>query len=124
MANTPIPHEYDGALDVLPISELANLDISKLRVFSVNVETREIELSTVKQVFSHEFKGEWVENHQDDDTLVTTPNHSVYNHDYETFYPGEDTDSEILTIEIPERLTCNKPQTERWVNFFRVSVCI
>jgi hypothetical protein len=59
------------------------LNIKKLRVFSVNIQTHEVELSEVKQVFHHEFKGDWVENHQDNDILVTTPNHSVYNKNYE-----------------------------------------
>jgi hypothetical protein len=116
--DTPIPHEYDGVLDVLPISQMASLDHTKLRVFSVNVETREIELCGVKKVFSHNFNGEWVENHQDGDVLITTPNHSVYNKDYETFYPGEDTETEILTLEIPDYLVNDKPKTQRWENYF------
>lgn len=116
--DTPIPHEYDGVLDVLTISELSKLDVTKLRVFSVNIETHEVELSEVRSVFSHEFKGEWVENHQNGDILTTTPNHSVYNKNYETFYPGEDTTSEILTIEIPDYLIYNIPKTKQWTEFF------
>ena len=116
--DTPIPHEYDGVLDVLPISELSKLDVSKLRVFSVNVETHEVELSEVKKVFSHKFDGEWIENHQDGDTITTTPNHSVYDKNYQTFYPGEDTTSEIATVELPASIVLNYPKTERWVKFF------
>lgn len=119
--DTPIPHEYDGVLDVLPISELSKLDVSKLRVFSVNVETHEVELSEVKKVFSHKFEGEWIENHQDGDTITTTPNHSVYDKNYQTFYPGEDTTSEILTIEIPDYLVQNMQKTSRWTNFFEMA---
>lgn len=121
--STLIPHVYDGVLDVLPIEELAALDVKKLRVFSFNIETKQVELSEVKKVFSHEFKGEWVENHQDGDVLVTTPNHSVYNKDYETFYPGEDTTSDILTLDIPDYLL-NYPQTERFIHYLAQEVMV
>ena len=116
--DTPIPHEYNGVLDVLPISKMSNLDVSKLRVFSVNMEMRQVELTEVKSVFSHDFNGEWIRNEQDDDQLTTTPNHSVYNKNYETFYPGEDETSEILTVEIPNYLVVGKQLSDRWIAFF------
>lgn len=118
--DTPIPHEYNGVLDVLSIKDMANLDVSKLRVFSVNMETRNVELTEVKSVFSHDFEGDWVINKQDDDQVTTTPKHSVYNENYETFLPGVDETSNILRVEIPENLTFNKPTTERWDMFFQV----
>lgn len=116
--DTPIPHEYNGILDVLPIEEMNDLDVSKLKVFSVNLETREVELTSVKSVFSHEFNGEWVESHQDGDVITTTSNHSVYNKDYETFYPIDEPNTEILTLEIPDWLIEGKECTERWAKFF------
>ena len=116
--STPVPHEYDGVLDVLPIEEMSDLDVSKLKVFSVNVETRQVELSPVKSVFSHQFGGDWVVNKQNDDELTTTPNHSVYNTNLEKFYPGEDTNSEIVCFQIPPELIADKPQTVRWLDFF------
>lgn len=116
--DTPIPHLYNEVLDVLPISELVNLEVSKLKVFSVNEETHEIELTEIKSVFSHDFEGDWIQNEQDDEVVTTTPNHSVYNENYETFYPGEDETSNILRLIIPENLTSNYLKTERWVRFF------
>lgn len=120
--DTPIPHLYDGVLDVLPISELSNLEVGKLQVFSVNEDTKEVELTPVKNVFSHDFEGDWVENHQDDDVLVTTPNHSVYKEtedgSLQTFYPGDDVESEIYRVELPLDIILNYPKTERWENFF------
>lgn len=116
--DTPIPHEYNGVLDVLPISKLNNLNTSKLRVFSVNMDTKEVELTEVKSVFNHNFEGDWVENYQEDDCLVTTPNHSVYNTQYETFYPGDDEESQMLRADIPAKLISKKQKTDRWVNFF------
>ena len=116
--DTPIPHEYNGVLDVLAIQDLARLEVSKLRVFSVNEETHKVELTEVKSVFSHDFEGEWIKNNQDGDVLTTTPNHSVYDKNYKTFYPGEDENSEILTVEIPFDLIKDKPKTERWMKFF------
>lgn len=116
--DTPIPHEYNGVLDVLAISKMVNLDVSKLRVFSVNEETRKVELTEVKSVFNHDFEGEWVNNIQDGFSVETTPNHSVYNENYETFYPGEDESTPILRVEIPANLLEGKQTTERWDKFF------
>jgi len=119
--DTPIPHFYDGVLDVASISELAEKEVGKLKVFSVNMDTNEVELTPVKNVFSHDFEGEWVNNKQDGDNLVTTPNHSVYKKTdigYETFYPCEDTTSEIATVELPASIVLNYPKTERWIKFF------
>ena len=119
--DTPVPHLYDGVLDVLPIKELVNLDRSKLRVFSVNEETGEVQLSLVNNVFSHTFEGEWIENEQDGDVVTTTPNHSLYTRnegELETFYPGEDDESEVATFELPLDLVLNYPKTERWEVFY------
>lgn len=116
--DTPIPHEYNGVLDVLPISKMASLDTSKLRVFSVNEETRVVELTEVKSVFNHDFEGEWIENRQNGESITTTPNHSVYNENYETFYPGEDESTSILQVKIPSFLVEGKQKTERWNRFF------
>jgi serine protein kinase len=116
--STPIPHEYKGVLDVLPINAMANLDVSKLRVFSVNEETKEVELTEVNSVFSHDFKGEWIVNEQNDEMVTTTPNHSVYNEQYETFYPGDDDTTNILQVEIPQALVEGKKVTKRWEKFF------
>lgn len=116
--DTPIPHEYNGVLDVLPIQDMNDLNPSKLKAFSVNLWTRQVELTEVKSVFSHDFSGEWIKNIQDEDVLTTTPNHSVYGNDYETFYPGEDETSEMLSREIPQHLIEGKPKTERWIKFF------
>ena len=119
--DTPIPFLYDGILDVLPISEMQNLDFSKLKVFSVNEKTNEVELASVYNVFSHDFEGEWIENHQDNDVLITTPNHSVYkNHDgkLEQFYPGEDETSEIAKFKLPDDLL-GYEKTKRWNEFFK-----
>ena len=119
--DTPVPHLYDGVLDVLPISKLAELERDKLMVFSVNVETNDVELTHVKNVFSHEFGGEWVENKQNGDCLTTTPNHSVYKKEdeaYQTFYPGEDEVSEIATVKLPANVVLNYPKTDRWVELF------
>ncbi len=116
--STPIPHEYKGVLDVLSIEEMNGLDVDHLRVFSHNDQTLEVQLTEVASVFSHDFEGEWVKNYQDGDCLVTTPNHSVYNKDNVKFYPGDDTTSEIMTLEIPEHLTKGKPCTQRWLDFF------
>jgi hypothetical protein len=105
---------------VLPIEEMAALDYTKLKVFSVNLDTQEVELTeVVEPVFSHDFEGEWVVNEQNGSTVTTTPNHSVYNEDYETFYPGEDSTSNILQKSIPYYLIDGKPQTIRWTKFFR-----
>ena len=117
--DTPIPHEYNGVLDVLPISALKNLSTSKLKVFSMNMDSHQVELTDVSSVFSHDFKGEWVKNIQDGDSLTTTPNHSVYNTDYNTFYPGEDTTSDMLRAEIPVNLVDGKDTTSRWDEFFQ-----
>lgn len=116
--DTPIPHEYNGVLDVLAISKMVNLDVSKLKVFSVNEETHKVELTEVKSVFNHDFEGEWVNNVQDGFSVETTPNHSVYNENYETFYPGEDETTPILRVEIPIDLLKGKSTTERWDKFF------
>jgi serine protein kinase len=119
--NTQIPYLYRGILDVAPISELVNCEIGDLYVFSVNMETNDVELTPVKNVFSHDFGGEWVCNHQDGDELITTPNHSVYKSTdggYEKFYPGEDTTSEIATVKLPVNVVLNYPKTERWEKFF------
>lgn len=120
-ADTPIPHLYDGVLNVLPISKLENLDIGKLQVFSVNMETGEVELTRVKNIFSHEFQGEWIENKQDGDVVTTTPNHSIYKHGesgYEKFYPGEDFTSDIATVKLPANIVLNYPKTKSWEKFF------
>jgi serine protein kinase len=116
--DTPIPHEYNGVLDVLPIEKMADLNISKLKVFSVNLETKEVELTEIKSVFSHEFKGTWVANEQDGEIVTTTPKHSVYNEDYKTFFPAVDETSNILRVKIPNELIDGKMTTERWNNFF------
>jgi serine protein kinase len=119
--STPIPFLYEGVLDVLPISEMQNLDFSKLKVFSVNEETNQVELTAVSNVFSHDFEGEWVENHQNNDVLITTPNHSVYrdnNGKLEQFYPGDDEISEIATFNLPDNLLCYE-KTDRWHEFFK-----
>jgi serine protein kinase len=120
--DTPIPHLYDGILDVLPIQDLVNLEVGKLQVFSVNLETNEVELTPVKNVFSHDYEGEWVKNNQDGDSLTTTPNHSVYKNTeagYETFYPGEDENTEIARIKLPVNVVVNYPKTDRWNEFFK-----
>lgn len=120
--DTPVPHEYNGTLDVLPISELANLEVGKLRVFSVNEETGDVELVPVKNVFSHDFEGDWVVNEQETDSIVTTENHSLYRRNddkLETFYPSEDTTSEIATFKLPLNLILNYNQSERWLEFFK-----
>lgn len=117
--DTPIPHEYNGVLDVLPISKLQNLETSKLRVFSLNEETRMVELTEVKAVFNHDFEGDWINNIQDGFSVETTPNHSVYNENYETFYPGDDSTTPILRLEIPSNLIEGKIKTERWNEFFK-----
>lgn len=118
VGSTPIPHEYNGVLDVLPIEDMSALDVSKLRVFSVNEETHEVELTGVHSVVDHEFGGEWVVNEQDGEEVTTTPNHSVYNEQYETFYPGEDDTTNILQVEIPQHLVEDKRTTARWTKFF------
>lgn len=115
---TPVPHEYDGVLDVLPIEDMADLDVTKLRVFSVNEKTREVELTEVHNVFSHKFEGDWMHNKQDGDVLTTTPAHSIYNNDYQTFRPEDDETSEILRVNIPAHLVDGKPTTKRWDEFF------
>jgi serine protein kinase len=115
---TPIPFEYDGVLDVLAIEDMESLDPAKIRVFSVNPDTREMELSTVKSVFSHAFEGEWVNNHQDGDTVTTTPNHGLYNEDYEPFYPIENQTCSILRLTIPDHLIAGKPATKRWTKWY------
>ncbi len=122
--DTPVPHEYNGILDVLPISELVNLEVGKLRVFSVNLETGNVELTPVKNVFSHDFEGDWVVNEQEGDSIVTTENHSLYkrnNDKLETFYPSEDQTSEIATFKLPVDLVLNFHHSERWIEFFKNS---
>lgn len=116
--DTPIPHEYNGVLDVLPISALKSLPVSKVKVFSVNEKTKKVELTEIKSVFSHDFAGDWIVNEQAGKEITTTPNHSVYNENYETFYPGEDDTTNILQVHIPEELIKNKETTERWFYFF------
>lgn len=119
--DTPIPHVYDGVLDVASISELAEKEVGKLKVFSVNMETNQVELTPVKNVFSHDFEGEWVVNKQDGDSLTTTPNHSVYNKTdtgFSKFYPSEDATSDIATVKLPLDYVLNYPKTERWNKFF------
>lgn len=117
--STPIPHLYRGVLDVLPISELANLDIGHLQVFSVNEETHQVELTPVKNVFSHQFAGEWVHNQQDGEELITTPNHSVYDENLNLFQPGEDQQSRIYRVELPLEIILNYPKTDRWNDFYK-----
>lgn len=119
--DTPIPHLYDGVLDVSPISELVEKDCGKLKVFSINNDTNQVELTSVNNVFSHDFEGEWIVNKQDGENLITTPNHSVYkqtDNGYEVFYPGEDTTSEIARVKLPADIVINYPKTERWNSFF------
>ena len=116
--DTPIPHEYNGVLDVLCISKMKELPVSKVKVFSVNEDTKKVELTEIKSVFSHNFEGDWIINEQSGEQVTTTPNHSVYNEKYETFYPGEDDSTNILQVDIPETLIENKKTTERWNNFF------
>jgi serine protein kinase len=121
--DTPIPHVYDGILDVAPIAELADREVGKLQVFSVDMSTGAVELTHVKNVFSHPFEGDWVVNEQNGEKITTTPNHSVYkkleNGALETFYPGEDATSEIATVKLPLDVVLNYPQTERWKKFFQ-----
>jgi serine protein kinase len=120
--DTPIPHLYDGVLDVAPIAELADKQIGKLQVFSVNMDTEVVELTPVKNVFSHNFEGEWVVNKQNGDKITTTPNHSVYKKTekgFETFYPGDDAETEIATVRLPLDVILNYPKTERWDKFFQ-----
>jgi serine protein kinase len=117
-SETPIPHLYDGKLDVLPISALAELEVGRLQVFSVNEETGEVELTPVRNVFSHPYEGDWIVNRQDGEELVTTPNHSVYNNNLELFMPGNDQESEIYRIEFPLDIILNYPKTERWNSFY------
>ncbi len=119
--DTPVPHEYNGVLDVLPISELANLEVGKLRVFSVNQDTGNVELTPVKNVFSHDFEGDWIDNQQDGESVLTTENHSLYKwngDNLETFYPSEDEFSDIATFKIPLDLVLNFSKTDRWNLFF------
>ena len=120
--DTPIPHLYDGVLDVAPIAELADKEVGKLMVFSEDLETGMVELTPVKNVFRHKFEGEWVVNEQNNDKITTTPSHSVFkdmNGKHETFLPGEDTDSEIATVKLPLNAILNYPKTERWEKFFQ-----
>ena len=119
--DTLIPHLYNGILDVASISELGNYEVGKLQVFSVNMDGGGVELTHVKNVFSHDFEGDWVVNNQDNDSLTTTPNHSVYKETdagYEQFYPGEDTTSSIATVKLPLDIVLNYPKTDRWNKFF------
>ena len=116
--DTPIPHLYEGKLDVLPISKLVDLDIHKLFVFSVNEENGNVELTPVKNVFSHAYEGDWIVNKQDEDELITTPNHSVYDKNLNLFEPGIDTTSEIYRIEFPLQIILNYPKTDRWNDFY------
>lgn len=116
--DTPIPHLYKGYLDVLPISKLVELDVHKLFVFSVNEETKDVELTPVKNVFSHDYEGDWIVNKQGEDELVTTPNHSVYDEKLNLFEPGKDLTSDIYRIEFPLNIVLNYPKTERWLDFY------
>lgn len=116
--DTPIPHLYEGVLDVLPISELVNLELGKLRVFSVNEDNGKVELTLVKNVFSHEYEGDWIVNKQDGEELITTPNHSVYNENLELFEPGNDRESSIYRIEFPLDIILNYPKSKRWQDFY------
>jgi hypothetical protein len=122
--DTPVPHLYDGVLDVLPIKDLVHLEYGKLKVFSLNETTGDVGLTAVRNVFSHDFEGDWVVNKQNNDELITTPNHSVYKKTesgYETFYPGDDETSEIATLQLPDVVSnaiSSFPKTERWNSFF------
>jgi hypothetical protein len=116
--DTPIPHEYNEELDVLPIYELKDLDYSKLKVFSLNMKTKKIELTSVKSILKHEFNGQWIQNLQGNGMVITTPNHSVYNENYETFYPYENETLRILTVNIPNKLIENKKKSYNWDIYF------
>jgi hypothetical protein len=118
MASTSSTPSYSKGMGVLAIEDMESLDPAKIRVFSVNPDTREMELSTVKSVFSHAFEGEWVNNHQDGDTVTTTPNHGLYNEDYEPFYPIENQTCSILRLTIPDHLIAGKPATKRWTKWY------
>ena len=121
--DTPIPHLYDGVLDVATIAELAEKEVGKLKVFSVDMSTGAVELTSVKNVFSHAFEGDWVVNHQDGDKITTTPNHSVFkrteNGALEKFYPSEDEKTDIATVRLPIDVILGYKKTDRWNKFFK-----
>ena len=114
--NTLIPYLEKGQFHYEPIRNLVDKNPADLRVLAMDLATRKPCWTAVKSVFRHKFSGEMMRSIQKWGIVETTPNHSIYDNHYQTFYPEEMHEMLALRkIELPhirETITLEVPGTE------------
>ncbi|MBI5299343.1 MAG: serine/threonine protein kinase [Deltaproteobacteria bacterium] len=115
-ADTPVPYLERGKFHFEPIQNMVDKNSADIKVLAVDIKTHKPCWTDIKSVFRHKFTGEMMRSVQKWGVIDTTPNHSIYDADYKTFYPIEM--REMLALrdaELPfvqEKITLEVPGTE------------
>ena len=107
--DAPIPYRYWGTVGWTTLEELYEGFVDNpngLEVLAYDFDTKQANWTTVRGLFRHRFTGNMLTTSQKWGVVETTPNHSIYNRDGETFYPEER--HEIMAIrQLGESFTSN-----------------
>lgn len=96
---TPILYRYEGLSGWTTLAKLEDRfreNSAGLEVFAYDFDNKLTRWTPVRRVFRHQFEGELMTTSQKWGVVETTPNHSIYARDGETFYPEER--REILAV--------------------------
>ena len=114
--DTLVPYLEKGQFHYAPIQSLIDKSPEDLRVLAVDMQTSKPCWTKIKSVFRHKFSGEMMRSVQKWGVVETTPNHSIYDANYQTFYPEEMHEMLALRqIELPyirETVNLEVPETE------------
>jgi serine protein kinase len=89
---TPIPFRFEGTPGWTTLEQLHEDfadDPAGLEVLAYDFDSRRASWTPVKSVFRHRFTGTMFTTSQKWGTVETTPNHSIYDRNGQTFYPEE-----------------------------------
>jgi serine protein kinase len=100
--DTIIPYVENENLCFDKIDALHEKDPSNIKVLALDLDTKLPTWTSIKAVFRHKFTGEMIKSTQKWGIVETTPNHSIYNREFKTFYPAAGEEMLALRkIELP-----------------------
>jgi serine protein kinase len=110
----PIPYRFRGEIKWATLETLHHefeLTTEGLEVLAYNFATQRVSWTPVKAVFRHRFTGDMYTSSQKWGVVETTPNHSIYDRNGNTFYPEERHEMMALrrfdsAFEVDEPLAC------------------
>jgi len=89
VGDEPVPYKKDGVVKFDTISNLTRKNDTNIEVIAMNMESKELQWTKVKNFYSHPFTGNLIKTIQKDGVIETTYNHSIYSKDLELSYPED-----------------------------------